>query len=113
MMLTAMQLTFWTAPGGPGGRTVVPIVPGASSRVTVGDVLTSRRTGRPYEAPGTGRPPALAEGRQRVSFDHVVSVDGAGAAECRFPDVAAHLRACGPCGEDFDGLLAAAAGAAS
>jgi hypothetical protein len=40
-------------------------------------------------------------------------VDGAEAAECRFPDVAAHLRACGPYGEDFDGLLAAAAGAAS
>jgi hypothetical protein len=34
-------------------------------------------------------------------------------AEFRLPDVAAHLRACGPCGEDFDGLLAAAAGAAS
>jgi hypothetical protein len=25
----------------------------------------------------------------------------------RFPGVAAHLRACGPCGTDFDGLLAA------
>jgi hypothetical protein len=24
-----------------------------------------------------------------------------------FPGVAAHLRACGPCGDDFDGLLAA------
>jgi hypothetical protein len=31
---------------------------------------------------------------------------GAAAAE-RHPGVAAHLRACGPCGEDFDGLLAA------
>jgi hypothetical protein len=31
---------------------------------------------------------------------------GAAAAE-RYPGVAAHLRACGPCGEDFDGLLAA------
>jgi hypothetical protein len=28
-------------------------------------------------------------------------------AEQRYPGVAAHLRACGPCGEDFDGLLAA------
>jgi hypothetical protein len=26
----------------------------------------------------------------------------------RYPGVAAHLRACGPCGDDFDGLLAAA-----
>ena len=25
----------------------------------------------------------------------------------RFPGIAAHLAACGPCGEDFDGLLAA------
>lgn len=28
-------------------------------------------------------------------------------AEQRYPGVAAHLLACGPCGEDFDGLLAA------
>jgi hypothetical protein len=27
--------------------------------------------------------------------------------EDRYPGVAAHLRACGPCGEDFEGLLAA------
>jgi hypothetical protein len=40
----------------------------------------------------------------------VVSADGAYAAERRFPGVAAHLRACGPCGGDFDGLLAAVTG---
>ena len=28
-------------------------------------------------------------------------------AEERYPGVAAHLRACGPCGVDFEGLLAA------
>jgi hypothetical protein len=28
----------------------------------------------------------------------------------RYPGVAAHLRACGPCAEDFDGLLAAVTG---
>ena len=28
-------------------------------------------------------------------------------AEVRYPGVAAHLRACGPCSEDFHGLLAA------
>jgi len=27
-------------------------------------------------------------------------------AEERYPGVAAHLAACGPCGEDFEGLLA-------
>jgi hypothetical protein len=43
----------------------------------------------------------------------VVSADGAAAAERRFPGVAAHLRACGPCGEDFDGLLAAVTGPVS
>jgi hypothetical protein len=29
------------------------------------------------------------------------------AAEHRYPEVAAHLRACGPCAEDLEGLLAA------
>jgi hypothetical protein len=43
----------------------------------------------------------------------VVSADGAEAAERRFPGVAAHLRACGPCGEDFDGLPAAITGTVS
>ncbi|MGH3283697.1 MAG: hypothetical protein ACRDPD_03260 [Streptosporangiaceae bacterium] len=43
----------------------------------------------------------------------VVRADGAAAAERRFPGVAAHLRACGPCSEDFDGLLTAIIGAAS
>lgn len=28
-------------------------------------------------------------------------------ADQRYPGVAAHLRACGSCGEDFEGLLAA------
>jgi hypothetical protein len=27
-------------------------------------------------------------------------------AQQRYPGIAAHLQACGPCGEDFDGLLA-------
>ena len=43
----------------------------------------------------------------------VVSADGAEAAERRFPGVAAHLRACGPCREDFGGLLAAVTGTVS
>jgi hypothetical protein len=30
----------------------------------------------------------------------------------RYPGVAAHLRACGPCGEDYEGLLATIAGEA-
>jgi hypothetical protein len=28
-------------------------------------------------------------------------------ASARYPDIAAHLRACGPCDTDFEGLLAA------
>ncbi len=28
-------------------------------------------------------------------------------AEQRYPGIVAHLHACGPCGEDFEGLLAA------
>ena len=31
-------------------------------------------------------------------------------AEQRYPGIAAHLQACGPCEEDFDGLLAAISG---
>ena len=30
-----------------------------------------------------------------------------GDAARRYPGIAAHLRACGPCSEDFDGLLSA------
>ena len=33
-------------------------------------------------------------------------------AEERYPGIAAHLKACGPCSEDFAGLLAAISGAA-
>ena len=33
-----------------------------------------------------------------------------GPAERRYAGVATHLRACGPCGEDFEGLLAALRG---
>lgn len=38
-----------------------------------------------------------------------LTVTGGDAAE-RYPGVAVHLRACGPCGEDFTGLLTAVAG---
>ncbi|MBF8185223.1 hypothetical protein ITP53_05605 [Nonomuraea sp. K274] len=33
-------------------------------------------------------------------------------AERRYPGIAAHLRACGPCSDDFEGLLAAISGPA-
>ena len=33
-------------------------------------------------------------------------------AAARYPGIAAHLAACGPCSEDFDGLLAPVAGSA-
>jgi hypothetical protein len=33
-------------------------------------------------------------------------------AEQRYPGIAAHLRACGPCGEDFEAVLAAVRDAA-
>jgi hypothetical protein len=35
-----------------------------------------------------------------------LAAEGAPAEE-RYPGIAAHLRACGPCGEDFEALLAA------
>ncbi len=44
-----------------------------------------------------------------VYADLVVQA-GAGDAQARYPGVAVHLGACGPCGEDFAGLLAAVTG---
>jgi hypothetical protein len=38
-----------------------------------------------------------------------IAADGADAAR-RYPGVAAHLLACGPCGDDFTGLLQAVTG---
>jgi hypothetical protein len=42
-----------------------------------------------------------------VYVDLLATRGGAEAAQQRYPGIAAHLRACGPCGEDFEGLLAA------
>ncbi len=39
-------------------------------------------------------------------YVELVATDAAEAAT-RYPGIAAHLRACGPCSEDFEGLLAA------
>ena len=49
---------------------------------------------------------------QAMEMLHVYAdLTAAGAdAEQRYPGIAAHLRACGPCGEDFEGLLAALRG---
>jgi hypothetical protein len=45
---------------------------------------------------------------QAMQMLHIYAeLTAAGArAEQRYPGIAAHLRACGPCGEDFEGLLA-------
>ena len=46
---------------------------------------------------------------QAMEMLHIYAgLTAAGAAvEERYPGMAAHLRACGPCDEDFEGLLAA------
>ena len=41
-------------------------------------------------------------------YVEMVLADAPGFASHRYPGVAVHLAACGPCGEDFQGLLAAA-----
>ena len=41
-----------------------------------------------------------------VLHDYVDLLAPAQPADQRYPGVAAHLQACGPCGEDFAGLLA-------
>jgi hypothetical protein len=43
---------------------------------------------------------------------YVDLVAAGGPAEQRYQGLAAHLRACGPCGEDFEALLAAVRDAA-
>ena len=40
-------------------------------------------------------------------YADLVATDATGEAQRRYPGVAAHLLACGPCGEDYAGLLAA------
>jgi hypothetical protein len=65
----------------------------------------------------TGWPAALARFLQTDPRDvgcdealallHVYAELAAADAARRYPGIAAHLRACGPCSEDFDGLLAA------
>ena len=44
-------------------------------------------------------------------YTDLAGADATAAAQ-RYPGIAVHLRACGPCGEDFDGLLAAVSGPA-
>jgi hypothetical protein len=45
---------------------------------------------------------------QAMQLLHVyVELAAAGEAADRYPGIAAHLAACGPCDEDFQGLLAA------
>ncbi|MYS19270.1 hypothetical protein GA0115240_10707 [Streptomyces sp. DvalAA-14] len=41
---------------------------------------------------------------------YVDLVAAGGNAQARYPGMAAHLRACGPCAQDFEGLLAAVGG---
>lgn len=47
------------------------------------------------------------EEAMEVLHIYVDLVAGGAGAAARYPGVAAHLRACGPCAGDFDGLLAA------
>jgi hypothetical protein len=42
----------------------------------------------------------------RILHVYVEVVAGGDDAEARYPGAAAHLRQCGPCGTDFEGLLA-------
>ena len=47
-----------------------------------------------------------AEALEMLHVSAELSAAG-GPVELRYPGIAAHLRACGPCNEDFEGLLAA------
>lgn len=52
------------------------------------------------------RDAGCAEAMQMLHVYAELIASGA-AAQQQYPGIAAHLRACGPCGEDFEGLLAA------
>jgi hypothetical protein len=47
------------------------------------------------------------EQAMQILHVYVETALSGGDAEAQLPGVAAHLAACGPCGEDFHGLLAA------
>ena len=49
-----------------------------------------------------------AEAMEMLHVYAELAVSGA-PAEQRYPGIAAHLRACGPCGEDFEGCAASLA----
>jgi hypothetical protein len=51
-----------------------------------------------------------AEAMQLLHIYAELADADASAAARRYPGIAAHLQACGPCGDDFDGLLAAVRG---
>ncbi len=44
---------------------------------------------------------------RELLHEYVELVEADASAADRYPGIAVHLSACGPCGEDFDGLLAA------
>jgi len=50
--------------------------------------------------------PADVGCHEAMEILHVYAELPAAEAEARHPGVAAHLRACGPCSTDFEGLLA-------
>jgi hypothetical protein len=52
------------------------------------------------------RDAGCAEAMQMLHVYAELVASGA-AAQQQYPGIAAHLRDCGPCGEDFEGLLAA------
>lgn len=52
------------------------------------------------------RDAGCAEAMQMLHVYAELIASGA-AAQQQYPGITAHLRACGPCGEDFEGLLAA------
>ena len=97
MAAIAVAVLAVALPGRPPGRAFAALHPAAAP------------AGWPHLALPDGTavlsyPPSL----RRIAGD----TDAGGPAEQRVPGIAAHLRACGPCGEDFEGLLAAVRGEA-
>ena len=52
------------------------------------------------------RDPGCDKAMELLDIYAEIAVADARGAEQRYPEVAAHLRACGPCAEDLEGLLA-------
>lgn len=94
-------------PGRPGAG---PIRPRADGLLASGRAPANAAEG--CASPRSRAPGVSGERQAGHVYVDLVLGETAGSADRRYPGVAAHLLACGPCADDYDGLLIAAGGPA-